>query len=49
MILFQERVVNVYFFIGLEDLLEYSNIVRKQNVMKVIDDVYNYLNENDKN
>lgn len=34
---------------GTEDLPEYGNISRKQNVMKVADDVYNHLNENDKN
>lgn len=32
-----------------EDLPEYSNIAEKQNAMKVTDDVYNHLNEKDKN
>lgn len=39
----------MYPLTGSEDLPEYGNIARKQNVMKVTDDVYNHLNENDKN
>lgn len=39
----------MYPLTGSEDLPEYSNIARKQNVMKVADDVYNHLNEKVKN
>lgn len=43
------RLVNVSPLTRSEDLPEYSNIAEKHNVMKVTDDVYNHLNEKDKN
>lgn len=43
------KVVNVSHLTGTEDLPKYSNIARKQNAMSLTDDVYNHLNEKDKN